>query len=156
MVGATLVLTIAVLAFPDIIGPLLLGESWPGAELVFIPVVVAAIGKYIGLGPRTGLLAMAQARRTLRLTAIESVLAVVAGTVGAIVGAASGAAWALAVVSGSVAVVWWREFEVALRLPVARPAVASPEAASPAASAAVLSPESPSPVAPSGASDSTA
>jgi O-antigen/teichoic acid export membrane protein len=119
-VGATLVLTMAVLVFPEALGPLLLGESWPGAELVFVPVAVAAVGRTLGLGPRTGLLAMAQARRTLRLTSVESVLAVVAGSAGAVLAAASGAAWALAVVSVAMAVAWWREFGIGLRDP--RPA----------------------------------
>ena len=105
MVSATLVLTIAILAFPDGLGPFLLGESWPGAELVFLPVAVAAIGKNIGYGPRTALLAMAMARRTLRLTSIESILAVAVGSVGAVLAAASGAAWGLALVSCAVAAV---------------------------------------------------
>lgn len=126
MVGATLVLTFAILVFPDGLGPMLLGESWPGAALVFVPVAVAAIGKNIGYGPRTGLLAMAMARRTLRLTAIESVLAVVAGTVGAIIAAASGAAWGLALVSCSVALLWWREFGVGLKVPFVPRDAASP------------------------------
>jgi hypothetical protein len=98
---------------------MLLGASWPGAELVFVPVAVAAIGKNIGYGPRTGLLAMAMARRTLRLTAIESAIAVVVGTVGAILAAASGAAWGLAIVSCTVAIAWWREFGAGLRAPKA-------------------------------------
>ena len=131
MVSATLVLTIAILAFPDGLGPFLLGESWPGAELVFLPVAVAAIGKNIGYGPRTGLLAMAMARRTLRLTSIESGLAVAVGSVGAVLAAASGAAWGLAVVSCAVAVVWWREFGVGLRGPV--PARGATTAVSPPA-----------------------
>jgi O-antigen/teichoic acid export membrane protein len=126
MVAATLTLTIAILVFPEMLGPLLLGESWPGAELVFIPVAIATVGKNLGYGPRTALLAMAMARRTLRLTVIESVLAVVAGTVGAILGAATGAAWALALVSGTMAVLWWRELGAGLRAPVPVREAASP------------------------------
>ena len=131
MVSATLVLTIAILAFPNGLGPFLLGESWPGAEVVFLPVGVAAIGKNIGFGPRTALLAMAMARRTLRLTSIESVLAVAVGSVGAVLAAASGAAWGLALVSCGVAAVWWREFGAGLRVPV--PATDATTAMSPPA-----------------------
>jgi O-antigen/teichoic acid export membrane protein len=118
MVGATLALTIAILVVPDGLGPLLLGESWPGAALVFVPVAIATIGKNLGYGPRTGLLAMAMASRTLRLTVFEAGAALVAGTVGAIAGSASGAAWGLAVVSGVVGILWWREFGAGLRSPI--------------------------------------
>jgi hypothetical protein len=69
---------------------------------------------------------MAMARRTLRLTSIESVLAVAVGSIGAVLAAASGAAWGLALVSCAVAAVWWREFGVGLRVPApARDATAA-------------------------------
>jgi O-antigen/teichoic acid export membrane protein len=128
MVAATVVLSVAILAFPEGLGPLLLGESWPGAELVFVPVAVAAIGKNVGYGARTGLLAMAMARRTLRLTAIESVLALAAGTIGAILAAASGAAWGLAFVTCAVALAWWREFGAGLKVPAPARDATSPVA----------------------------
>ena len=90
---ATVALSVVILAVPEVVGPFLLGESWPGAALVFLPVALTYLARGVGFGPRIGLVAMAKARRTLNLTIVEAGFALAAGTAGAVVAAASGTAW---------------------------------------------------------------
>ena len=120
---ATVGTTVVILAWPDVIGPLLLGDSWPGARLVFIPIAVAAIARNAGFGARMGLAAMAEAHRTLRLTSIESIASIAAGVTGTLIGGAVGGAWGLASVAAVMVVFWVRNLLSALADRRSRPSV---------------------------------
>ena len=96
-----------VLAFPDLIGPTLLGASWPGASIVFVPVALAMLAQSASKGPRLGLAATAAARTILKLTVAEAILSMLGGLIGVLVGGAYGAASGMAL--GYLVMVgpWW-------------------------------------------------
>jgi hypothetical protein len=100
---------------PDEIGEALLGATWTEARptLPGQTLIVAASGA--ALGALVGLRALAAASRSMRARIVASAF----GLVGAIAGAATGDAAACALLIGAGvaagALVWWREYLLALR-----------------------------------------
>ena len=103
------------LAFGDSLGPLVLGQTWPGAREVLVPMSLVAISWGLWLGATVGLRALQEASRSLRVRVIVSVMNVVGGIGGLLVGDAVGAAWGLGITYVIGVGLWWRAFAKAPR-----------------------------------------
>ncbi len=112
---ATVAWAVVAMLIPEAAGRALLGASWPGASLVLVPTALFVIGRVGGSAPRIGLVALAAADVTLRVTLVESVVSITAGVVGAALGGAVGAAWGLAFVAAGMALIWWGQFVLVLQ-----------------------------------------
>ena len=95
------------LALPDQIGLLLLGETWATARHVILPVGVAQAAAGVQMGAVVGLRALATARRSLRARGMSSTLFLTGGITGANLGGAFGAAWGIAIGVTSGCLLWW-------------------------------------------------
>jgi O-antigen/teichoic acid export membrane protein len=90
------------------IGPVLLGESWPKASEVVVPLAVAAAGIGFGLGANVGLRALEEAMRSLSVRLVIGVLSLIGGISGVVLAGAEGGAWGLAAASlTGVFFYWW-------------------------------------------------
>ena len=107
--------TIVLMAFGDIVGPLLLGETWQNAQPVVVPLGIAAIATGLWVGATVTLRAMQEARRSLRARLANCVLTVGAGTVGLVLAGAPGGAWGIAIASLLSVPVWWWQLRAATR-----------------------------------------
>ena len=114
--------TVVLLLLPDSVGHALLGETWPLARGVIVPMGLVTIGGAIQIGGVVGLRAFAAAGRSLRARIASSSLMFVGGIGGALAGGAVGTAWGMAggVLLGSL--VWWYELEAEIRTAARRPA----------------------------------
>jgi O-antigen/teichoic acid export membrane protein len=110
-------LGIGVLAsiLPDRLGVVLLGENWPFAQKVVLPLSIGMAGWGVIIGAGIGLRALAAAKLSLRARLAVAPLALTAAVYGAAVGGAGGAAWGLAVAYAIGSLVWWRLFERGMR-----------------------------------------
>jgi O-antigen/teichoic acid export membrane protein len=115
LVSATVIWGAVALLLPQSAGSSLLGASWPGANLVLLPVTLAIVARVASAAARIGLAAMAVAQITLRVTLLEAGASIVAGVVGAATGGVLGAAWGLALISTIIIVIWWSEYFLAVR-----------------------------------------
>ena len=102
--------SIAVLLVPEPVGEAILRDAWGPAQSLALPIGLTAVVGMLGFGGDLGLRALAAASRSLRATAITSVLGLVFGVAGAKVGGAPGCAWALFAVAAVSAGVWWFEY----------------------------------------------
>jgi hypothetical protein len=99
---------VAVWLAPDRLGSAVLGDTWPGAHALVPALTVLAVSTAsLGLG-MAGLRAAGQAARTMRVTIPAMLGVVAAGTIGAVLGEAEGAVWAMVAPTalGAVAL-WW-------------------------------------------------
>ena len=114
------------LLLPTSVGEALLGSTWEPARAVLLPTIVSQIGSVLSSGPSMGLRTFAAARRSLRVSLINSVVAVVLGVGGAIAAGVDGAAWGLAAAALISAGLWWRAFllEMTLQTRLRRPSEA--------------------------------
>jgi hypothetical protein len=93
----------------SLIGRQLLGDTWPLAKPLLLITSIAVLCIGLGLGPNIGLWIFADARRSMRVRLVSSLLAFSA-VPAAVVGGARGAAVAIAVASALSAVLWWWQF----------------------------------------------
>jgi O-antigen/teichoic acid export membrane protein len=100
---------LALLLLPDSVGRQLLGESWPGARSVLLPIALSTIIPLATAGPRIGLRALQEATRTLRASGVQFFLTILGGVTGALVAGTVGAAWGLALGTCLAGIVWWLE-----------------------------------------------
>lgn len=100
---------LVLLLLPEVVGRQLLGESWPGARSVLLPIALSSILPLATTGPRVGLRALEEATRTLRASGIQSALTVGGGVTGAVLAGTVGAAWGLAFGTCLGTVAWWIE-----------------------------------------------
>jgi hypothetical protein len=134
LMGALVIVTafwgVMVSAIPQALGVSLLGSTWSRAHGIFVPMTIEFIALAIAAAASVGLRALAAAIRSLRASFIGAVVIVIGGTAGSAFGA-PGAAWGLALAALAQAIVFWREFAVALHEPRARSpmsgAVAEPD-----------------------------
>ncbi|CAM3354225.1 hypothetical protein NODU109028_13235 [Nocardioides dubius] len=95
------------LALPDGVGELILGDTWAGARTLFWPAAL----HLVALGMITGVRSALMGRRAIRVTMVIDVVSTTAMLAAVIVGVsvngALGAWWALACLQVVVAVVWW-------------------------------------------------
>lgn len=105
-------LGIGVLAsiLPDRLGVVLLGENWPFAQKVVLPLSIGMAGWGVIMGAGIGLRALAAARLSLRARLAVAPLALTAAVCGAALRGAEGAAWGLAIAYSIGSLVWWRHF----------------------------------------------
>jgi MFS family permease len=110
---------------PSALGESLVGRSWSDARHVMVPLSIAMAGTGAVTGAVVGLRALAAARRSLRARVLVTPFMVLGTLAGATAAGASGAAWAIALVTWLSLGLWWREFVAALeerRQPAQRPA----------------------------------
>jgi O-antigen/teichoic acid export membrane protein len=95
------------LLLPDRFGAALLGDSWSGTDEVLLAAVVMQVGSTLSIGFSTALHAMDRARVTLVAQSVLSVLLLLGGVGGVLLGGAEGAAWGFAIAQCSVVPAWW-------------------------------------------------
>jgi O-antigen/teichoic acid export membrane protein len=100
---------------PGRLGRAVLGETWPLAQDVVLPLSIGMAGSGIIMGAGIGLRSLAAAKLSLRARLAVAPLVLGAASVGAIAAGARGAASGLAFgyVTGSF--IWWHAFRVGLR-----------------------------------------
>ena len=81
---------------PVRLGTALLGTNWSGARALLLPTAIGVAAFGVAQAARSGLRALADARRSLRARAIGSPGFVIFGSAGAVIGQGEGAAWGLA------------------------------------------------------------
>jgi hypothetical protein len=113
--GATLVWGTLMNALPDELGVALLGETWPAAQQVIVPLALAYAGVCLGLGAGIGLRVLADARRSLRARIVDAVAQATGGVLGASLGGAVGTAYGLAAGSLIGAITHWIMFLASMR-----------------------------------------
>jgi len=111
---------LVLLLLPDSIGRELLGESWPGARSVLLPIALSIIVPLGTVGPRIALRALEEATRTLHASLVQFLLTIAGGVSGALIAGTVGAAWGLAAGTGLGGVAWWLELLHAVRDQAAR------------------------------------
>jgi O-antigen/teichoic acid export membrane protein len=106
---------ILLVALPRGLGHLILGNIWKPTYPLVLPATILVIGSCLRTGAATGLHALGDARRSLRVMLIVMTASVVLGIAGA---AAGGAVWAM---TGFAAGTWvgvfitWRQLRIAMR-----------------------------------------
>jgi O-antigen/teichoic acid export membrane protein len=102
------------LSLPSSVGATLLGETWPEARHVILPLTFGMVGSGLTIGPAAAVRSLAAMRRSLRTRLAIAALTIVAGAAGVQSAGATGAAWALAAAACAGAGVWWWQFTRAL------------------------------------------
>jgi O-antigen/teichoic acid export membrane protein len=118
-----LLYTGAVMLVPDSFGAELFGDSWAGARSVLLPMGLFTAAAGIALGPYLVIIAMGHAKRTFRVTVLQTVLVIVLMPLGAVLGGTEGATWGM--VAGKLIELpfWFASLRTAIRLgPVEAPA----------------------------------
>ncbi|GAA2285602.1 hypothetical protein GCM10010415_64660 [Streptomyces atrovirens] len=105
----------ALLLVPDRLGEFVLGDVWPAASELIVPVTLGVAGAGLGTGAAAGLRALAAARRSLRCQMFASACYVVGGIGGAVVAGTIGSAWGVAAAAACGSAVWWLQLRSALR-----------------------------------------
>ncbi|MET9696766.1 hypothetical protein ABZY31_07560 [Streptomyces sp. NPDC006529] len=113
--AAALLWGAALLLVPDRLGAFVLGDVWPSAARLVVPVTLAVAGAGLGTGAAAGLRALGAARRSLRSQLFASACYVGGGLGGAAVAGTAGSAWGVAAATLSGSVVWWLQLRAALR-----------------------------------------
>ncbi|MBW3644001.1 MAG: hypothetical protein KY441_00665 [Actinobacteria bacterium] len=109
MAGVAVLAGGALMVLPDAIGQSFLGDSWPGARQVVLPLSLAAAALATQMASLIGLRAMALARRSLNARLAVAPVRLGFATGGAVLGGAVGAAWGLAAAEIAGAIVHWRQ-----------------------------------------------
>jgi hypothetical protein len=97
MIVSVFVWTLAAWLLPDDVGRVVLGDTWEGTQSVIVPFGVAIAGSLGIVGVTVGLRSLAAAKMSLRANAASTLLLVVIGSAGGILGGAKGAATAMIV-----------------------------------------------------------
>jgi O-antigen/teichoic acid export membrane protein len=95
---------------PDRLGEALLGQNWPSAQSVIVPLSVWMAGFGVVMGASVGLRALAAARLSLRARVRVAPVMVAAAVGGAALAGAQGAAWGFAGAYAIASIVWWTYF----------------------------------------------
>jgi O-antigen/teichoic acid export membrane protein len=96
------------------LGSLLLGPIWRPATHLLPPVLIGMAVACFSTGAAAGLRAMGASPRSMRAQLTASVLYVVGGVGGAVVGHAQGTCWGVAVATTIGAFVWWSQLRKAI------------------------------------------
>ncbi|WP_329439729.1 hypothetical protein [Streptomyces canus] len=115
LAGAALLWGAALLLVPDWAGEHVLGEVWPSASQLIMPVTVGVAGAGVGVGAAAGLRALAAARRSLRCQLFASVGYAGGGLGGAALAGTVGSAWGVAAANVAASALWWLQLRSALR-----------------------------------------
>ena len=93
---------------------MLLGETWPAAREVILPLTVMMVGAGLSVVLTAALRSLAAVRRGLRTRLALAAVTIVGGVAGVQVAGSTGAAWALAASTCAGAGAWWWQFDRAL------------------------------------------
>lgn len=105
------------LLLPDGWGRALLGDVWPIAAVLIVPMTLTVMGSSLSSGAMTGLRTLGAARRSLRAQLVAATAYAVFGIAGAWLDGAPGSAWGLVLATSLAAAVWWSQLRAALRAP---------------------------------------
>ena len=101
---------------PDSIGTELLGESWPAASQLFLPIALGIAFGSAWVGFTSGLRSLAAAKTIFRARLIVTVLVLTGVFAGALIGQnAQGVAWGDAISHALALLIWWWFFRAAVR-----------------------------------------
>jgi hypothetical protein len=112
---ATSIWCVVAIGGSSLVGRWVLGDTWPLARPLLVVTAVGVLCSALTAGPSLGLWSLADARRTVRLRVVSSLLAFSA-VPAAVAGGALGAALAITVASGLSALLWWWQFLRRLRI----------------------------------------
>ena len=99
---------------PRGLGQLLLGDLWPGAYALLLPVLITMAVGCFESGAQTGLRALGAARHSLAAQLSFAVIYLVGGVGGAVIDGARGSCWGVAAATIIAALIWWRRLFLAL------------------------------------------
>ncbi|MFD7817128.1 hypothetical protein ACFV6E_30020 [Streptomyces sp. NPDC059785] len=105
----------ALLLMPGRLGELALGDVWPAASQLIVPITLGVAGAGLGTGAAAGLRALAAAQRSLRCQLFASACYAGGGLGGAALAGTSGSAWGVAAATLSSSALWWLHLRSALR-----------------------------------------
>src|SRR5436305_1420005 len=107
--AATAIWCAVAIGASSVIGRWALGDTWPLARPLLVVTSIAVLCTGLGLGPNVGLWILADARRSVRVRIVSSLLAFSAVPAAAASGA-SGAALAITAAGALSAALWWWQF----------------------------------------------
>jgi len=100
---------VLLVALPRGLGHLMLGSLWGPTYPLVVPSTLGVMGSCAAAGAGTGLHALGQARRSVRVMIASSALTVVCSLVGAVLGGTLGVLYSTAVASwASAPIFWWQ------------------------------------------------
>lgn len=111
---------LALLSTPPRLGAEILGETWPRARELIVPLMVQKASLGIGLGAFCGLRILQAAQAGMRARLVAAGIAALGGYSGAWLGGAFGAAWGMAAGQAVGAVVFWVTYRGARTIAEAR------------------------------------
>lgn len=103
------------LAVPDSIGRLILGETWDATEPLLIPASLQIIFLGLVVGPRAYLTGLRRIQTVVKIDILATMGIVVFGVIGVLVNGALGAYWGTAAGQGLAAAAWWLAVEMRTR-----------------------------------------
>jgi len=119
---AALIYLGAILLIPNSIGTSLFNETWGYARAVLLPMGLFSTLAGVCFGPFVVIAAMGHAKRTFRVTVLQTALTVTLMPTGAVLYGTVGAAWFLVIAKLIEAPFWFVTLRTAVRLgPVVRP-----------------------------------
>ena len=114
-VGAVIWGLILLVIFPLGPGPLLLKDLWTPTSQLIPAITLTVVATSFVTGAAAGLRAMGVSRLSLRAQLIGSVLYLVGGIAGAVLGGAIGTSWGVTAAQCVAALIWWYHLRSALR-----------------------------------------
>jgi hypothetical protein len=112
--SAAILWGIIALLIPDTLGTAILGETWQTARPTLLPIAFWVAGNGAVAGAVVGLRALQAAKRSLRAQLVSASARLVLGLSGGAFAGAAGAAWGVAVATGSTSLLWWNHLSGAL------------------------------------------
>lgn len=110
LVAIAVAATIVGVALPDRVGTAFLGDTWPAAQDLVLPVGIAATFGAALAGADVGLRSARAVRMSLGVHLRLAPLQLLLPIGGAFVADAAGYSWGLAIAMGAACVLWWRTF----------------------------------------------
>lgn len=114
LAGIVLAWGLVLVLLPGELGHTVLRDAWEPARSVVVPLTLSLALGGASSGAVIGLRVLAAAQRSLNMTIIGSIAALIGGVVGVILAGAQGVAWAIVIVSVFTAGLWWWQFRGAL------------------------------------------
>lgn len=99
---------VAIQVIPDGLGTLIVGKNWHAAQAIAVPLSVGFLGLAVSFGPLVGLRSQERARVIVRCSIIQVIGGTAGFMIGAVVGGAISAAYGQAVALVLATAVWWR------------------------------------------------
>jgi O-antigen/teichoic acid export membrane protein len=103
------------LLVPDHVGSALLGDVWPAAVVLLVPITLNVMFSSVSTSAAAGLRALGLSRRSLRAQLYAATAYAVGGLVGAAAAGALGSAWGLTIATSSSVLVWWWQLRAGVR-----------------------------------------